>query len=150
MTPKDCLASHIKGSFYEPFKWAARTIQVTGIWSLKGGLNAPNSYRWILDCTCVQVFRLIVTVVECTKFIHYCLLGDNNKKDSHQVRAYLTSFFVTFFFSKSLWESKSFENSYQRVQMIAISLKYILWFEFLHDLDSKSDFEKKNCHKKSG
>ena len=53
------------------------------------------------------------------------------------------------FLSKSLWDSKSFENSYQRVQMIDILLKYILRYEFLNDLDARSDFEKKNCHKKA-
>ena len=53
-------------------------------------------------------------------------------------------------FCKSLWEYKSFENSYQRVQMINILLKYILWYEFSNDLDAESDFEKKNCHKKAG
>ena len=29
------------------------------------------------------------------------------------------------------------------VQMIDILLKYILWYEFLNDLDAKSDFDKK-------
>ena len=52
--------------------------------------------------------------------------------------------------SKSLWESKSLDNSYQRVQMIDILLKYMLWYEFVNDLDAQSDFEKKNCHKKAG
>ena len=33
--------------------------------------------------------------------------------------------------------------------MIDILLKYILWYEFLNDLDAKRDFEKK-CHKKAG
>ena len=30
----------------------------------------------------------------------------------------------------------------QRMQMIDILLKYILWYEFLNDLDAKSDFDK--------
>ena len=34
--------------------------------------------------------------------------------------------------------------------MIDILLKYILLYEFLNDLDSHSDFDKKNCHKKNG
>ena len=32
--------------------------------------------------------------------------------------------------------------------MIDILLKYILWHEFLNDLDARSDFN--NCHKKAG
>ena len=38
---------------------------------------------------------------------------------------------MTNFLSKSLWASKSFKNSYQRVQMIDILLKYVhplIWF----------------------
>ena len=35
--------------------------------------------------------------------------------------------------------------------MIDILLKYILWYEFLNDLDAQRDFEKnKNCHTKAG
>ena len=34
--------------------------------------------------------------------------------------------------------------------MIDILLKYILWYEFLNDLDALSDYEEKNCHKKAG
>ena len=34
--------------------------------------------------------------------------------------------------------------------MINIIFKYILWYEFLNDLDDQSDFDKKNCHKKAG
>ena len=34
------------------------------------------------------------------------------------------------------------------MQRIAILLKYILWYEFLNDLDDQSDFEKKNVTKK--
>ena len=33
--------------------------------------------------------------------------------------------------------------------MIYILLKYILWYDFLSDLDGQSDFDKKNCHKKA-
>ena len=33
--------------------------------------------------------------------------------------------------------------------MIDMLLKYILWYEFLKDLDAQSDFEKK-CHKIAG
>ena len=33
--------------------------------------------------------------------------------------------------------------------MIDILLKYILWYEFLNDLDSLSDGLKKFCHKKA-
>ena len=50
--------------------------------------------------------------------------------------AYLPTFFVTNVLPKSLWASKSFKNPYQRVQMIDILLKYILWYEFLNDLDA--------------
>ena len=35
------------------------------------------------------------------------------------------------------------------MQMIDILLIYILWYEFLNDLDGQSDIEKKNCHKKA-
>ena len=35
------------------------------------------------------------------------------------------------------------------MQMIDILLKYILWYEFLNDLDAQSDFDK-NFHKKAG
>ena len=52
------------------------------------------------------------------------------------------------FLSKSLWESKSFKNSYQSVQMIDILLKYILWYDFLNNLDAQSDFDKKIITKK--
>ena len=52
------------------------------------------------------------------------------------------------FLSNSLWESKSFENSYQRLQIINILLKYILSYEFLNDLDVQSDFEIKTVTKK--
>ena len=34
--------------------------------------------------------------------------------------------------------------------MVDILLKYILWYEFLNDLDAQSDFEKNICHKKAG
>ena len=36
------------------------------------------------------------------------------------------------------------------MQIIDILLKYILWYEFLNDLDAQNDFEKKKCHKKAG
>ena len=57
---------------------------------------------------------------------------------------------MTKFLSKSLWESKSYKNSYQRVHMIMIDilLKYILWYDFLNDLDAQSDFNKKIVTKK--
>ena len=61
---------------------------------------------------------------------------------------YLTGFFVTKFLSKPLWPSKSFKNSYQRVQMIDILLKYILLYDFLSDLDAQCDFEKHFVTKK--
>ena len=35
-----------------------------------------------------------------------------------------------------------YKNSYQRVQMVDILLKYILWYDFLNDLDIQSDFDK--------
>ena len=41
-----------------------------------------------------------------------------------------------------------YKNSYQRVQMIDILLKYILWYELLNDLDAQSDFDKKIVTKK--
>ena len=53
----------------------------------------------------------------------------------------LDQLFVTIFLSKSLWESKSYKNSYQRVHMINILLNYILWYEFSNDLDAQSDFD---------
>ena len=34
--------------------------------------------------------------------------------------------------------------------MIHILLKYIIWYEFLNDLDAQSDFDYKICHKKAG
>ena len=52
------------------------------------------------------------------------------------------------FLSKSLWESKWFENSYQKVQMIDILLKYILWYDFLNELDAQSDYDKNFVPKK--
>ena len=55
---------------------------------------------------------------------------------------------MTFSFSKSLWVSKSFKNSYQIVQMIL--LKYILPYEFLNDLGAQSDFEETFVTKKAG
>ena len=36
------------------------------------------------------------------------------------------------------------------MQMIDILVKYILWHEFLNDLNAQSDFWQKNCHKKAG
>ena len=60
----------------------------------------------------------------------------------------LEQLFCDIILSKSLWESKSFNNSYQRMQMIEILLKYILWYEFLNDLDAQSDFDKKIITKK--
>ena len=54
-----------------------------------------------------------------------------------------TSFFMTNFVSKSIWEIKSFKNAYQRVQTIDILLEYILWYDFLNNLDIQSDFDKK-------
>ena len=33
--------------------------------------------------------------------------------------------------------------------MTYILLKYILWYQFLNDLDAQSDFDKKICHKKA-
>ena len=51
----------------------------------------------------------------------------------------MSSFFVTKFLSKSLSESKSFKNSYQRLRMINILLKYVLWYElFLNYFDAQS------------
>ena len=41
------------------------------------------------------------------------------------------AFLWQFFLSKSLWESKLLKNSYQRLQMIDILLKYILWKTFV-------------------
>ena len=55
----------------------------------------------------------------------------------------LDQLFCDNFLAKSIWESKSFENSYQRVQIIDILLKYILSYEFFNDLDAQTDFEKK-------
>ena len=52
--------------------------------------------------------------------------------------------------SESLLPFKSFKNPYQRVQMIDILLKYILWYEFVSNLDAQTDFDKKNCRKKAG
>ena len=43
------------------------------------------------------------------------------------------------------WIVKTFQklrNSYHRVQVIDILLKYILWYEFLNELDAKSDLDK--------
>ena len=37
---------------------------------------------------------------------------------------------------------------YQRVQMIDTLLKYILWYEFLNDLDAQSDDDKNFVPKK--
>ena len=62
----------------------------------------------------------------------------------------MTSFFVTKYMSKSLWESKSFKNSLQRVQMIDILLKYIhplIWI--LKRFGCPKWFRQKFCHKKS-
>ena len=42
------------------------------------------------------------------------------------------------------------KKSYQRVQMIDILLKYILWYDCFNDLDAQTDFDKKNCHKQAG
>ena len=62
--------------------------------------------------------------------------------------SYLTRFFVTICLSKSFWESPLIKKSYQRVQMLDILLKYILWYAFLNDLDDQSDFGKKIFTKK--
>ena len=61
----------------------------------------------------------------------------------------LDHFFGLKFLSKSLLASKLFENLYQRMQMIDISLKYILWYDFLNDLDALDlgDFMKKLSQK---
>ena len=54
--------------------------------------------------------------------------------------AVLDELFVKILLSKSVWKS----NSYQRVQMIDILLKYIiLLYEFLDDLDAQSDVDTK-------
>ena len=55
---------------------------------------------------------------------------------------------MIFFVSKSLWESKSLNKLYQRVQMIDILLKYILWYEFVDDLDVQSDIDENFVTKK--
>ena len=34
--------------------------------------------------------------------------------------------------------------------MIDILLKYILWYEFVSNLDAQTDFDKQNCRKKAG
>ena len=52
-----------------------------------------------------------------------------------------------FFFQNHFNNSKSFEYSYRRVQMIDILLKYILWYDFLNNLDAQSDFEKSDVTK---
>ena len=36
------------------------------------------------------------------------------------------------------------------MQIFDILLKFILWYDFLSDLDAQSDFDKKNYHKKAG
>ena len=51
-------------------------------------------------------------------------------------------------FYKITLESKSFKDSYHRVQIIGILLKLILWYEFLDNLDAQSDFEKNFVTKK--
>ena len=56
----------------------------------------------------------------------------------------LEQLFVTKSLSKSIGESESLKNSYQRVQMIEVLLKY----EFINDLDAQSDFDKKIVTKK--
>ena len=46
----------------------------------------------------------------------------------------LLIYFAITFLSKSLLASKSFKNSHQRMQMIDILVKYILWHESSNDL----------------
>ena len=62
----------------------------------------------------------------------------------------LDQLFVTKCLSKSLWESKSFKNGYQRVQMIDILLKYILWYDFFKRFGCPKWFWQDFCHKKAG
>ena len=50
--------------------------------------------------------------------------------------------------SKSLLASKSLKNLYQRMQIIDILLKYILWYNFLNNLDAQRDFDKNFVTKK--
>ena len=51
-----------------------------------------------------------------------------------------------FFCQKSLGNPNHLKI--QKVQMIDILLKYILWYEFLNDLDAQSDFYKSFVTKK--
>ena len=50
---------------------------------------------------------------------------------------------MTFFF-KDILGIQIVKESYQRMEMIDILLKYILWYEFFSDLDAQSNFDK-NC-----
>ena len=54
----------------------------------------------------------------------------------------LDQLFCDNFLSKSLFGIQIVKDSYQRMQMIYILLKYILWYEFLNDLDVQSDCNK--------
>ena len=44
--------------------------------------------------------------------------------------------------SKSLFWFLETSVLCEKVQMIDILLKYVLWYEFLYDLDAQSDFDK--------
>ena len=60
----------------------------------------------------------------------------------------MTSLFVTIFFSKSLWASRSLKYSYQRMYLSKISIICSLWYEFKRNLDAQSDFDKNIVTKK--
>ena len=60
----------------------------------------------------------------------------------------LDQLFVTTFLTKSLGATKFFKNSYERIQIIDILLKYILWYQSINDLDAQSDFDKNFVTKK--
>ena len=64
--------------------------------------------------------------------------------------ALLDRLFMTKFLSKSLWTSKSFKNSYQRMHLSKTSIICTVRYVFLHNLDSQSDFDKNSVTTKVG
>ena len=60
----------------------------------------------------------------------------------------LDQFFCDNFFVKITFGIQIVLKFIQRMQMIDILLKYILWHEFLNNMDALSDFDKKIITKK--
>ena len=68
--------------------------------------------------------------------IYLIIVGETDNADKIYYELYLETL-----------KREELRNAFRRIQMIDILLKYILWDDFLKDLEAQSDFEKKLSQK---